>query len=128
MSGQWPEVRYGDFRIGKERIPQPEWFDRVVPGSVVRQVDGPFRIIREVVRRSRDSRLMYVSMVIRRRSWTNRAYTTMTANDLRCRGFKLVEGVRVKPKTILDVKIDQAIRQRDSEPFIITASDVIGIP
>lgn len=110
------------------RTPDPGWFDAVVVGSVLQERGGPFRIVREVSRCANGC-LRAVSLVIRRRSWTGRAYTILSANDLKTRRFTMVPNVRVKtPKTLLDVRIAQAINQRGGRPFIVTADEVVGLP
>jgi hypothetical protein len=40
----------------------------------------------------------------------------------------MIPNVRVKPKTLLDVRIQQAIDQpSDQRPYIATADDVVGV-
>jgi hypothetical protein len=69
-----------------------------------------------------------VHLVIRRRSWTRRCYTVLIASDLKTLGYTMIPNVRVKPKTLLDVRIQQAIDQpSDQRPYIATADDVVGV-
>lgn len=115
--GSWPR-----------RTPDPAWFDDVVVGSVLREgPSGPFRIVRAVTRRQCDNRLWCVVFTIRRRSWTNRPATYVLASDLKCRGYTMVPNVRVKPKTLLDVRIAQSIAWDGPDPPSVRVEEVIGI-
>lgn len=108
--------------------PDPAWFVDCVVGSVIQEgAHGPMRIVRKVSR-YHTGRLYCVSVTIRRRSWTGRAYTVLTAADLKTRGFRLIPNVRIKFKRLIDVRIYQAINQGAGQPYIIGADEVVGIP
>lgn len=111
------------------RKPDPEWFKDVTIGSVLREPNGgPFRIVRYVTRRRCDGRLMFVGFAIRRSSWTGRCYTMYTASDIKSRGFTMVPHVRVKLDKLIDVRIAQAMAQDCTEPYMVHAREVVGLP
>lgn len=93
------------------RVPQPSWMRGLKVGDVIRKGDGPFRVVRELMRR-RDGRLYSVSLTIRRCSWTHRCYTILNATDLRQQGYRQVR-VRRRP---LRKRIDRAILKAIHEP------------
>lgn len=125
-----------------KRTPDPEWFDFVRPGDVIqRGRNGAYRVVREVTRWERVRRqgsfgwdvvrgagqLRAVTLAIRHRSWTNRAYTVLNANDLKSFGFRYV-GARVRLDTEMDRKIHEAITEDGwKRPFALTAKDVRGV-
>lgn len=121
------ETHVNQCRLGYKHGPDPDWFDWLDAGHVICERGGAWRIVRQVSRRT-DGRLSFVTLVIRRRSWTGRCYTVLTSSDLKTRVFTVKRDVRVKPKTLIDVRIAQAIKQRCYEPYIITADEVIGMP
>ncbi len=92
--------------------PQPEWMATLQPGDVLTN-GHDFRVVRAVsywTRGPSQGRLWGVNFAIRRCSWTGRCYTTVTAHDLRLRGFTKVPGVRVKLHTDLDQRIARALQ------------------
>ena len=101
----------------------PEWMRNVQVGSVLVSGYGAYRVVRKVSHFS-NGNLRAVYFVIRRRSWTNRAYTVMTYNDLRMQGYKPTH-VRSK----LNMPIDETIARlvADFNYWGLTARDVIGI-
>jgi hypothetical protein len=106
---------------------QPDWFATLRTGHLIRKGDGPIRIVRKVSRGARGD-LRSVTLAIRRRSWTNRAYTILTANDLIVFGYRQVhQEIRVKLTRELDRLVERAIAQNAWEPYIATADDVVGV-
>lgn len=108
--------------------PCPVWFDDLAVGDIIREKDGPMRIVREV-KRNPDGSLWGVSLVIRRPSWTGRAYTVLCATDLKTRGFRRVPNVRAKIDKPEDALVARAIHQPVAErPYVLTARQVQGWP
>lgn len=107
---------------------QPDWMATLRAGDVLKGDGGILRIVRKLTRNSNGA-LWGVTFAIRRRSWTNRAYTVVTANDLRQRGYRPV-AVRVTTlRGSLNRRIQQAIDQPAWEkPYAATAADAIGMP
>jgi hypothetical protein len=105
---------------------QPSWMRDVQVGSVIAERNGPWRVVRHVTR-SPNGTLWGVSLTIRHCSWTGRAYTVITASDLKTRGFRLLPVKPVKLKGEINERIARAITQPAREPFAITCCEVRGI-
>lgn len=93
------------------RLNDPEWFDHLRAGDVLRARSGLLRVVRSVSRRG--GKLGSVTFVIRHCSWTKRPYTVYTFSDLKVFRYSYV-GARVGLNGELDRKIDEAIRHRDN--------------
>ena len=73
-----------------------EEMGRIVVGTVLREgPSGPLRVVRAV--KHRPNGRCWVTLAIRRCSWTRRPTTTINATDLRCRKFSVVP---VRPVTL----------------------------
>jgi len=109
------------------RCPQPEWFSQIVVGSVVREGDGPLRVVR-YVHRVADGRI-WVGLAIRRCSWTTRPYTILNASDLKTRKFRLVP---VRPVTLKgDFNARMAASMRHDGPAHLSpmrCCEAVGVP
>jgi hypothetical protein len=123
--------------MAMKRIADPDWFDHLRVGDVLRDPWGNFRVVRKVSRWTRRPRsqggtlhgvgpLRGVTLTIRRRSWTNRCYTVYSANDLKVGRWSYV-GARIKLTRDIDGCIEQAIHQPAGRPFILYAKHVRGV-
>lgn len=98
-----------------------DWRDNIRVGDVL-LIGRKHRIVR-AVSYSRHGCLKAVSLVILRRSWTNRPYTTIGRADLKTRNARPT-GVRHHFKAgSIDVTLWREMRQH---PFTLTADDVIS--
>lgn len=115
--------------------PDPDWFAFVRKGDVL-LIGGSYRVVREVSRWERVRRgvvregvgpLRFVTFAIRRRSWTNRAYTVYTATDLKVFGAQYV-GVRIPLTGEMDQRIAHCIHAKELPgSYSLTADDVRGV-
>ena len=117
------------------QTPDPDWFAFVREGDVL-LLGGSYRVVRKVSRWTRLRRgvvqegtgpLRFVTFAIRRRSWTNRAYTVYTASDLKVFGAKYV-GARVPLAGEMDQRLAHCIRAKELPGhYSLTAADVRGV-
>lgn len=106
---------------------QPMWMLVLKIGDVLKSARGSYRVVRRASHHE-DGRLRSVTFAIRRRSWTNRAYTVMTASDLLTFGYQPV-GARIKLTNEMDARLHKAIHDNELPPNIsLHAADVLGIP
>lgn len=79
------------------------WIRGIRKGDVIR-AGNSLRIVRDVTHTA--SGHTYVTLAIRRCSWTGRCYTVLTQHDLRSRGFEPT-GKRMRLRGELDWEIEQ---------------------
>jgi hypothetical protein len=98
------------------------WMHTVKVGDVLEDAWGNHRVVRSVSRH-RNGDLRAISVTIRRKSWTNRAYTTLCRSDLMA--WRSV-GVTVQITSQLDATLSDDIAQIKYPPRLC-AADVRGI-
>lgn len=102
---------------------QPEWMRSVKVGDVLINAAGQYRVVREVSFYP-NGNLRSVTFVIRRRSWTNRAYTILGFTDLRMQGYRPAHA-RSKLNGPMDAAIARVVA--DHWNWELRANDVRGI-
>jgi hypothetical protein len=107
---------------------RPAWFDDVVVGSVLREgSSGPLRVVR-AVKRIDDGR-MWVTLAIRRCSWTGRPTTTLTCSDLLTRKFYLVPVKPVKLKGDFNARLEASMEYSGPSHLApMRCCEVLGVP
>lgn len=107
----------------------PDWIVQLKVGDVVRTRSGRLRIVRHVSHhKNMYGTRVCLSFTIQRRSWTNRAYTTVTGNDLVQAGWQPTRA-KAKLNTAFDWAMEQEIHRHGGiEQCVLRARDVIGIP
>lgn len=114
----------------RKPTPDPDWFDFVREGDVLRAPSGDLRVVRRVSwhRGAKASRKLWgVVFVIRRCSWTKRCDTVMTATDLKTRGFTHT-GARVKLNKTIDALVRESIDARMRLDAPLSCCDAKGLP
>lgn len=98
------------------RMPQParDWRDDIRIGDVLATPGGGHRVVRRALYR-RDYLLVSVAFTIVRCSWTHRAYTLCTRNDLKQFGY-LPTGARYSLDTDLDKRIAREVGDARAHP------------
>ena len=110
------------------KIKQLDWFPRVRVGSVLRNKSGTdYRVVRSVSR-DRYGNLRFVTLAIRKCSWTTRPTTTIGYSDLIYDGYSLVDGVRVKLERPLDRQLEADMRATKIEDCVLHCHSVRGWP
>lgn len=102
---------------------QPEWMRSVKVGDVLINAAGVYRVVRAASFYP-NGNLRSVTFVIRRRSWTNRAYTVVGFTDLRMQGYRPARA-RSKLNGPLDAQIAKVIA--DHRDLSLTCCMVKGI-
>ena len=85
------------------------WPFTVRPGDILRDANGVCRKVIEA-NTGRSGYTTTVTFLIKRRSWTSRPITVLNYVDLKMRGFKPIENVRV-PLTVLETLIQKETAQ-----------------
>lgn len=107
---------------------QADWMRSVKVGDVLRSGRGTLRVVREASF-FHDGQLRAIAFVIRHKSWTGRATTTMNYTDLMQFGYAPhFPRVRSKLATELDAKIAHCVKHHRMEDQVLFADDVRGIP
>ncbi len=102
---------------------QPDWMRTVQVGDVLVNATGAYRVVRDVARFPCGA-LRSLTFTIRRRSWTNRAYTVINFTDLRHQGYRPARA-RSKLNGPMDPVIARVVA--DHWNWELTARDVVGI-
>lgn len=105
------------------RHPQPKWMRDLRPGDAVQEGNSRPRIVRKVSFNPQ-GQLRYVTLAIRRCSWTHRAYTVLYIGDIWTRGFRKLPMRRQRMATRADQRLQRAIQQPAGEPKCMTCCDV----
>ena len=95
-------------------------------GDILKTPSGDLRVVREVDYNA-DGTLWMICLAIRRCSWTRRAYTMLTPNDLRARKFKPT-GKRVRLTGKLDRRLARDIASNDPDRRGLDCCAVRGMP
>lgn len=105
-----------------------DWRDFLRAGDILLSRNGTPRIVRRV-HYKKNGFLFGVSLVIQRRSWTNRCYTILCRSDLAGRGYRKTDGRYHFRAGGIDLQIDNEIKNSYLPTGIkLHANDVRGIP
>lgn len=103
------------------------WPYTVQVGDILRFPSGDLRVVR-YAKNGKSGYTTYVGLAIRRRSWTNRAYTIISYVDLKCRGARPV-GRMKKMDSEISLKLADCMTfdNRFMENQKLFAGDVVGV-
>ena len=96
-------------------------------GDIVRFASGDLRVVRDAVA-GKSGYTIWAVFAIRRRSWTNRAYTNKSYVDLAQQGARPV-GKMKRMDSELDIRLAESLKyeNRFMENQRVLAHDVIGV-
>src|SRR6188768_3660544 len=100
------------------------WIDNIKPGDSI-ILGKSLRLVRSVTR-DREGHVHYITLAIRKCSWTKRAYTVYSKTDLKHKG-KPTRAPRIK----LDKPSDKKLRKCFEDPYAkqcLDCCDVLGWP
>ena len=103
------------------------WITKLQKGDVIRSKTGLLRIVRSVTHYGFSINKTYVILSIKRCSWTGRAYTVYTGNDLKQMGYR-----PVKARFALQSRVDRLMEEEFVRPGgerpVLTCCDGMRLP
>ena len=101
----------------------PSWIDDVRVGDVIATQHGPWRIVRAVHKRTEFR--TYITLAIRRCSWTGRGLTVYLSRELAALGYRRVAR-NAKMTTELDQRINADCSTSDWR-YCVKCDEVRGV-